>query len=83
MSLNFFFFSKFRVKFEYFLSLFFLKFNFVYFQYCPLNFSGFEELTCYCGAEVIHPPVPCGTKPPECSKLCTKPHACDHPGWFQ
>lgn len=45
----------------------------------PCLLASFEELTCYCGAEVIHPPVPCGTKPPECSKLCTKPHACDHP----
>lgn len=45
-----------------------------------LFFSGFEELTCYCGESVIYPPVPCGTQPPECKKTCTRPHDCDHPG---
>lgn len=43
-------------------------------------FSGFDELTCYCGESVIYPPVPCGTQPPECKKPCTRPHDCDHPG---
>lgn len=43
-------------------------------------FSGFDELTCYCGESVIYPPVPCGTQPPECKKTCTRPHDCDHPG---
>ena len=42
--------------------------------------SGFEELTCRCGAEVIYPPVPCGTKPPPCHRTCTRQHNCDHPG---
>ncbi|XP_017677054.1 PREDICTED: transcriptional repressor NF-X1 isoform X1 [Lepidothrix coronata] len=40
---------------------------------------GFDELTCYCGESVIYPPVPCGTQPPECKKICTRPHDCDHP----
>ncbi|CAG5121642.1 unnamed protein product [Candidula unifasciata] len=41
--------------------------------------ASFEELTCYCGAEMIEPPVPCGTRPPECRQLCTRHHDCDHP----
>ncbi|KAH9505089.1 Transcriptional repressor NF-X1 [Bulinus truncatus] len=41
--------------------------------------ASFEELTCHCGTEVIEPPVPCGTKPPECQKLCTRQHNCQHP----
>uniref|UniRef100_A0A8D0CEZ9 Transcriptional repressor NF-X1 n=1 Tax=Salvator merianae TaxID=96440 RepID=A0A8D0CEZ9_SALMN len=41
--------------------------------------TSFEELTCYCGESVIYPPVPCGTRPPECKKSCTRPHECDHP----
>ncbi|XP_069769726.1 transcriptional repressor NF-X1 isoform X2 [Narcine bancroftii] len=41
--------------------------------------SSFDELTCHCGASVIYPPVPCGTRPPECKKLCIRQHECDHP----
>uniref|UniRef100_UPI0035901B1C transcriptional repressor NF-X1-like isoform X2 n=1 Tax=Myxine glutinosa TaxID=7769 RepID=UPI0035901B1C len=41
--------------------------------------ASFEELTCYCGDKVIFPPIPCGTKPPECNKPCTREHACEHP----
>ncbi|XP_054840317.1 transcriptional repressor NF-X1 isoform X1 [Eublepharis macularius] len=41
--------------------------------------TSFEELTCYCGESVIYPPIPCGTRPPECKKSCTRPHECDHP----
>ncbi|KAH0618018.1 hypothetical protein JD844_016932 [Phrynosoma platyrhinos] len=41
--------------------------------------TSFEELTCYCGESVIYPPIPCGTRPPECKKPCTRPHECDHP----
>lgn len=40
--------------------------------------TGFDELACYCGATVIFPPVPCGTKPPECDRPCTRRHDCDH-----
>ena len=47
---------------------------------CVRVCSGFEELTCHCGAEVIYPPVPCGTKPPPCHRTCTRQHNCDHPG---
>ncbi|XP_059163306.1 transcriptional repressor NF-X1-like [Physella acuta] len=41
--------------------------------------ASFEELTCYCGAEVIEPPVPCGARRPDCHKLCSRQHDCDHP----
>uniref|UniRef100_A0A4W4DUR6 Transcriptional repressor NF-X1 n=1 Tax=Electrophorus electricus TaxID=8005 RepID=A0A4W4DUR6_ELEEL len=41
--------------------------------------TSFDELPCYCGVTVIYPPVPCGTKPPECKNPCTRPHDCDHP----
>ncbi|KAK7499323.1 hypothetical protein BaRGS_00009298 [Batillaria attramentaria] len=45
----------------------------------PCLQASFEELTCRCGAEVIYPPVPCGTPPPSCHKLCTRRHNCEHP----
>ncbi|XP_028289119.1 transcriptional repressor NF-X1 isoform X2 [Parambassis ranga] len=41
--------------------------------------SSFDELTCHCGVSVLYPPIPCGTKPPECKNLCTRRHECDHP----
>ncbi|KAM4533753.1 transcriptional repressor NF-X1 [Odontesthes bonariensis] len=41
--------------------------------------SSFDELTCHCGLTVLYPPIPCGTKPPECKNLCTRRHDCDHP----
>ncbi|XP_040287428.1 transcriptional repressor NF-X1 isoform X2 [Bufo bufo] len=41
--------------------------------------TSFDELTCYCGESVIYPPVPCGTRPPECKNSCTRQHECDHP----
>uniref|UniRef100_A0ACB8EC29 Uncharacterized protein n=1 Tax=Sphaerodactylus townsendi TaxID=933632 RepID=A0ACB8EC29_9SAUR len=41
--------------------------------------ASFEELTCYCGESIIYPPIPCGTRPPECKNSCTRPHECDHP----
>ncbi|KAG7525568.1 transcriptional repressor NF-X1 [Solea senegalensis] len=41
--------------------------------------SSFDELTCHCGLTVLYPPIPCGTKPPECKSLCTRRHECDHP----
>ncbi|GFR59088.1 transcriptional repressor NF-X1 [Elysia marginata] len=40
--------------------------------------ASFDELTCYCGAAVIEPPVPCGTRRPECHLPCTREHDCDH-----
>ena len=39
----------------------------------------FHELTCHCGAAVIYPPVPCGTRPPDCSQPCRREHPCGHP----
>lgn len=41
--------------------------------------SSFDELTCHCGLTVQYPPIPCGTKPPECKNTCTRRHECDHP----
>ncbi|VDM33987.1 unnamed protein product [Hydatigera taeniaeformis] len=38
-----------------------------------------EEVYCHCGATVLPPPQPCGTKPPECNQPCSRPHSCDHP----
>ncbi|KAG8133164.1 hypothetical protein E2320_010987 [Naja naja] len=32
-----------------------------------------------CWQTMIYPPVPCGTRPPECKNSCTRPHECDHP----
>ncbi|XP_075973237.1 nuclear transcription factor, X-box binding stc [Anticarsia gemmatalis] len=43
---------------------------------CPR--VSFEELTCECGAEVVLPPVRCGTRPPACSAPCTRIRACRH-----
>ncbi|XP_011871013.1 PREDICTED: protein shuttle craft [Vollenhovia emeryi] len=40
--------------------------------------SSFEELYCECGAEVIYPPVPCGTRRPTCNRPCSREHICDH-----
>ncbi|KAK7829186.1 hypothetical protein U0070_012657 [Myodes glareolus] len=45
--------------------------------------ESFDELTCHCGASVIYPPVPCGTRPPECTQTCARVHECDHPGKAQ
>ncbi|XP_073823676.1 nuclear transcription factor, X-box binding stc isoform X2 [Musca autumnalis] len=45
----------------------------------PCYRSSFEELFCECGAEVIYPPVPCGTKRPVCKKPCSRKHPCEHP----
>uniref|UniRef100_A0A2A4K355 Protein shuttle craft n=1 Tax=Heliothis virescens TaxID=7102 RepID=A0A2A4K355_HELVI len=44
---------------------------------CPR--VSFEELTCECGAEVILPPVRCGTRPPACSAPCIRERPCKHP----
>lgn len=41
--------------------------------------TSFDELTCHCGLTVLYPPIPCGTKPPECKNICTRRHECDHP----
>ncbi|TDG41920.1 hypothetical protein AWZ03_011656 [Drosophila navojoa] len=47
---------------------------------CPPCYrSSFEELYCECGAEVIYPPVPCGTKKPVCKRPCSRTHGCEHP----
>ncbi|XP_046331330.2 transcriptional repressor NF-X1-like [Haliotis rufescens] len=44
----------------------------------PCLVAGFDELSCHCGAEIIFPPIPCGTRPPECHKTCVRTHPCQH-----
>lgn len=44
---------------------------------------GFDELRCDCGAEVVYPPIPCGTPPPPCTRTCSRVHPCNHPGECQ
>lgn len=45
----------------------------------PCYRSSFDELFCECGANVIYPPVPCGTKKPACDRPCSRVQSCDHP----
>ncbi|XP_058120200.1 protein shuttle craft [Anopheles ziemanni] len=45
----------------------------------PCHRVSFDELTCDCGANIIYPPVPCGTKKPACDRPCARRHVCDHP----
>ncbi|KAJ4450805.1 hypothetical protein ANN_02235 [Periplaneta americana] len=48
--------------------------------HCPPCWrTSFDELYCECGASVLYPPVPCGTRRPECTKPCSRPHSCEHP----
>lgn len=44
----------------------------------PCQRASFHELQCECGAQVLYPPVPCGTKKPVCDKPCTRTHVCTH-----
>ncbi|KIL84201.1 hypothetical protein FAVG1_12629 [Fusarium avenaceum] len=46
-------------------------------QSCPEAI--WEEISCNCGATVLHPPQPCGTRPPACTNKCTRRPACGHP----
>lgn len=47
---------------------------------CPTCMeTSFDELYCECGASVLYPPVPCGTRPPACKKQCSKKRDCGHP----
>ena len=58
-----------------------LLFCVVYLTFClALVHVGYEELTCHCGGEVMLPPIPCGSRPPACSRPCARPHPCEHPG---
>ena len=45
-----------------------------------LVYTGYDELRCHCGGEVLYPPLACGTKPPPCDRVCARIHACDHQG---
>ncbi|KAK4193410.1 hypothetical protein QBC35DRAFT_481511 [Podospora australis] len=38
-----------------------------------------DEISCACGRTILHPPQPCGTRPPECRFDCRKPRPCGHP----
>ncbi|KAF2499878.1 hypothetical protein BU16DRAFT_285702 [Lophium mytilinum] len=38
----------------------------------------FDEVSCSCGKTTLHPPLPCGTKPPPCRWQCERPKACGH-----
>ncbi|XP_024943770.1 protein shuttle craft isoform X2 [Cephus cinctus] len=40
--------------------------------------SSFDELFCECGAAVLYPPIPCGTRRPACDRPCSRQHACSH-----
>ncbi|XP_068631534.1 protein shuttle craft [Battus philenor] len=44
---------------------------------CPR--VSFVELHCECGAEVLLPPVRCGTRPPVCHAPCRRERPCQHP----
>uniref|UniRef100_A0A1Y1JZ76 Protein shuttle craft n=1 Tax=Photinus pyralis TaxID=7054 RepID=A0A1Y1JZ76_PHOPY len=40
--------------------------------------TSFDELYCECGASVLFPPVACGTRPPPCHQVCSRPRSCEH-----
>ncbi|XP_065162921.1 protein shuttle craft [Atheta coriaria] len=44
----------------------------------PCWHTSFEELYCECGATVIYPPVPCGTRAPACTRPCSRVRPCGH-----
>ncbi|EFY87775.1 hypothetical protein J3459_003979 [Metarhizium acridum] len=39
----------------------------------------FTEISCDCGRTVLHPPQPCGTRPPDCRFNCLRQPSCGHP----
>lgn len=39
---------------------------------------GWQELSCHCGHSIMYPPIPCGARPPACSRPCRRPHQCGH-----
>ncbi|KHN96444.1 Single-stranded nucleic acid binding R3H [Metarhizium album ARSEF 1941] len=39
----------------------------------------FTEISCDCGRTVLHPPQPCGTRPPDCRFDCLRRPSCGHP----
>jgi transcriptional repressor NF-X1 len=39
----------------------------------------FEEISCSCGRTILHPPQPCGSRPPPCPFDCTRSSTCGHP----
>ncbi|ESL09241.1 nuclear transcription factor [Trypanosoma rangeli SC58] len=45
----------------------------------PCSVASYQRLYCRCRRTWIEPPVPCGTKPPNCSHECVIPRPCGHP----
>ncbi|KAI8892353.1 hypothetical protein BC833DRAFT_611933 [Globomyces pollinis-pini] len=43
----------------------------------------FDELACSCGRTITYPPIPCGTKPPDCNHSCQRVRSCSHPNFTQ
>ncbi|KAI8678385.1 R3H domain-containing protein [Fusarium keratoplasticum] len=46
-------------------------------QSCPE--AVWTEISCNCGATVLQPPQPCGTRQPYCTSKCRRQTACGHP----
>eukprot|EP00735_Rhodelphis_limneticus_P011594 TRINITY_DN4715_c0_g1::TRINITY_DN4715_c0_g1_i1::g.21263::m.21263 TRINITY_DN4715_c0_g1::TRINITY_DN4715_c0_g1_i1::g.21263 ORF type:complete len:914 (+),score=165.85,sp/Q9SY59/NFXL1_ARATH/35.41/3e-128,zf-NF-X1/PF01422.12/4e+02,zf-NF-X1/PF01422.12/0.0098,zf-NF-X1/PF01422.12/0.00056,zf-NF-X1/PF01422.12/0.00064,zf-NF-X1/PF01422.12/0.031,zf-NF-X1/PF01422.12/1.5e+04,zf-NF-X1/PF01422.12/8.8e+03,zf-NF-X1/PF01422.12/1.8,zf-NF-X1/PF01422.12/4.9e-05,zf-NF-X1/PF01422.12/26,zf-NF-X1/PF01422.12/0.013,zf-NF-X1/P len=45
----------------------------------PCGVLSMEPLLCPCGRASVAPPVPCGTRRPECSAICQIARPCGHP----
>lgn len=45
----------------------------------PCSYVSYEPLYCRCKRTWVDPPVPCGTKPPQCHYPCSIPRSCGHP----
>lgn len=45
----------------------------------PCSVASYDRLYCRCRRTWVEPPVPCGTKPPNCSHECIVPRPCGHP----
>ncbi|KND04229.1 uncharacterized protein SPPG_01660 [Spizellomyces punctatus DAOM BR117] len=44
----------------------------------PCPEASFNDVACHCGRTVLRAPIPCNTKPPECSHPCIRQPACGH-----
>ncbi|KAG5490497.1 hypothetical protein JKF63_00617 [Porcisia hertigi] len=45
----------------------------------PCTHVSYEPLYCRCRKTRVDPPVPCGTRPPQCNHPCSIPRPCGHP----
>lgn len=43
---------------------------------CPIYIN--YPLQCTCGKTVKHPPLPCGSRPPDCHEKCSRSRECGH-----